>query len=82
MEALYLVCGAGGPQLKRNPLGCILVLYECQASDVSANPHQLSHRWAVLPPSSGTDPRGRRLLRSDRRALGFGPSLQSPLRTA
>jgi hypothetical protein len=22
MEAIYLVCGAGGPQLKRNPLGC------------------------------------------------------------
>ena len=22
MEAIFLVCGAGGPQLKRNPLGC------------------------------------------------------------
>jgi hypothetical protein len=22
VEAIYLVCGAGGPQLKRNPLGC------------------------------------------------------------
>jgi hypothetical protein len=22
MEAIYLACGAGGPQLKRNPLGC------------------------------------------------------------
>jgi hypothetical protein len=22
MEAIFLVCGAGGPQLKRNPLYC------------------------------------------------------------
>ena len=24
MEAIFLVCGAGGPQLKRNPLGCTI----------------------------------------------------------
>ena len=24
MEAIYLACGAGGPQLKRNPLGSVM----------------------------------------------------------
>jgi hypothetical protein len=24
MEAIFLDCGAGGPQLKRNPLGCTI----------------------------------------------------------
>ena len=26
MEAIFLGCGAGGPQLKRNPLGCSMIM--------------------------------------------------------
>jgi len=32
MEALFLVCGAGGPQLKRNPLGICPPTFPCRCS--------------------------------------------------
>ena len=61
MEAIFLVCGAGGPQLKRNPLGCARTRMPSPQLDVEPSTIVVHQR----------DPDELHFFRSPARACGY-----------